>query len=96
MQISLFTSLFIMTAVYQQNMANQLHRAGLPSTVTATIFYLFLFTIVSPFLCAILVDRGFKLLCKTCFYLMIAWFSSYAFARCWTLTWVKVVMVVKK
>ena len=58
-----------------------------------------LFTLIAPFICSILVDLGtkdcqaFLLLIKAAipfylsFYLMIPWFSSYAFVRCWDLTW---------
>ena len=60
------------------------------------IVYLICFTIIGPFICCLLSDignfRGFGLLCKTIipfvfsFFLLIPWFSSYAFARCWDLT----------
>ena len=83
MQTSLFTSVFITSKKYGKS-------------ISTIIFDLFLFTIVSPFLCAILAGRGsldaFKLLSKTIFpffatfYLMIPWFSSYVFARCWDVT----------
>ena len=61
------------------------------------IIYLMLYAIISPFINSLLVDRGgiggFLAILKTmmpfylAFYLMIPWFSSYSFARCWDLTW---------
>ena len=100
MQLSLFASLALI-GINGDSFVKSYKLTGLPSSLSTTLLYLFLFTISAPFICAILLDRkyclhregGFRLLVRTVipfylsFYLMIPWFSSYSFARCWDLSW---------
>lgn len=60
------------------------------------VLLLMLFVTIGPFIANALMTLnlvGFKILLKTCvayflsFHMIVPWFSSYAFARCWDLSW---------
>ena len=97
MAFCLVASLFHIVIIKKESLSSAIKLNEMSMELLQKILYLMYFTIVAPFICSILVDKGnlhgFALLLKTCipffisFYLMIPWFSSYAFSRCWDLTW---------
>ena len=94
---SLSFSIFHILIIRGQPLDKAIKLDQMSQALLEKILDLMYFTIGAPFACALLVDRGglhgFGLLCKTAgpfffsFFLMIPWFSSYAFSRCWDLTW---------
>ena len=97
MTICLFGSLIAVCVKEGGDVVDAMKLEEMSIEVQYFLVTLFVFSLIAPFFCALLVDKcrlgGVKLLFKTVipfflsFYLMIPWFSSYAFARCWDLTW---------